>query len=188
MVSLSRGGCCRSSCSCHHAEEPIGPSECVLSKAAEPAWDSTHSSAGGWRARIVGGGKQRTTRELRWGREVHATCGTCGACGVHSTRGTCARRAAERAACVPRVAHAPGRLRRLRCACHGWHVRQAGGGVCGVQATRGTCARRAAERAVCMPRVARAPGRGRSVRRTGHAWHMSQAGGGACGMRATRGT
>jgi len=143
MVSLSRGGCCRSSCSCHHAEEALGSSECVLSEAAEPAWDSTHSSAGGWRARMWVGGSSGQHAQLRSGREVHATCGTCGACGVNTTRGTCARRAAERAACMPhvarapgkgaeravclpRVAHAPGGRRSVQRACHAWHMRQGG--------------------------------------------------------------
>ena len=59
-----------------------------------------------------------------------------------ATRGTCARQAAERAAYVPRVAHAPGRRRSVRRTCHTWHIGQAGGAACEVRATRGTCARR----------------------------------------------
>ena len=50
-----------------------------------------------------------------------------GACGVRATRGTCARQAAERAAGMPRVAHAPGGRRSVRRACHAWHLRLAGG-------------------------------------------------------------
>ena len=191
MVSLSRGGCCRSSCSCHHAEEPIGPSECVLSKATEPAWDSTHSSAGGWRARIVGGGKQRTTRATQVGSRStchvwHMRSVRCeyhawhmrqaggGACGVRATCGTCSRQVAAPAVCMPRVARAPGRGRSVRRTGHTWHMRQAGGGACGVHATCGTCARQGAERAAYRPRVAHEPGGRRSVRYACHTWHMSQ--------------
>ena len=74
---------------------------------------------------------------------------------------------------MPRVAHASGRGRRVRRACHAWHVRQArgrsvrrachawhvfraGGGACGEHATRGTFARQGAKRAADMPRVAQA--------------------------------
>ena len=77
-----------------------------------------------------------------------------------ATRGTCARQAAERAAGMPRVAHAPGGRRSVRRACHAWHMRQAGGGACGVRATRGTWARQAAQRAKYVPHVAHAPGGG----------------------------
>ena len=70
------------------------------------------------------------------------------------------RAGAEPAACMPRVAHEPGRGRSVRRTCHVWHVRQARGGACGVRATCGTCAGQKAERAVCVPHVARAPGMG----------------------------
>ena len=81
---------------------------------------------------------------------------------------------AERAVCIPRVAHAPGGRRSVRRACHVWHMLQAGCGACGVHATGGTCARQGAECAAYRPRVAHEPGGRRSVRYACHTWHMSQ--------------
>ena len=95
---------------------------------------------------------------------------------------------------MPRVAHASGRGRRVRRACHAWHVRQArgrsvrrachawhvgqaGGKACGRHATCGTCVRQGAERAAGMPRVARASGKGAARAAKGHAWHLRRAGG-----------
>ena len=168
--------------------------ECVLSEAAEPAMTGGAAREdSGWGVAADNSGQY--AKNTAWGARVVSGPGSDRARGTQerecftrtrksATRGTCASRAAERAAYVPRVAQRPGGRRSVRRTCHAWHMRQAGGGACGLRATRGTCARRAAEGAAYVPRVAYAPGKRRSVRRTCHAWHMRPASGGACGVRA----